>query len=178
MTADRRRGELLLAIRLIEPPVFLQLPHNEPKNARQKEDIETSHYAGQPASHIRLKQLEHPFAQIFDKGEKDLVCDRHDRKVLDRMQRWFDQQIDINPNQERDERPDHSQKCLCHNRQPALVTVKPQPFIDGIQEAFDKIQHLSERVDDPVNYRHHDARTQLVPCVPDPFCRQFLRVLS
>ena len=76
-------------------------------------------------------------------GSDDLVRDRNDREVLDRVDLRLDQQGDIDPDHVRDEEPDEAQHRLGRQRTPALSLAEPEPLVDGVEEPIDRLQERS-----------------------------------
>ncbi len=114
-----------------------------------------------------------------DQGRKyHFVRDGYHRKMFDRMKRRFDQQVDIDSDQKRDERPDHSQHGFGQDRQPAFIAVESEPLINGVQESLDKVEHQSKHINHEVEHSDDDAGPQLVPGIANPLGSQFLSISS
>ena len=116
MATNRHWPQSIGAIGEVEPPVLFQFPNGETEKAGQEQHVEPCDRTGERRAKILPQEMNHVPLKHDECRQEDLVRYSHYGKVLDRMKCRLNQQIHVDPNQEGDERPDHTQYRFGNHR--------------------------------------------------------------
>ena len=132
-------------IRPIQAPVLLELPDQEAGDAGKAELKDEKEQAGRDGFH-RTEQDGRQ--RRHEERKNQLVRHRHDRKMLDRIELRFGQQVDAEAHDVGDEEPHEPQRRLDHQPPSAVAAAEAQPFIDGVEQPLHTVEQPAEEGQD------------------------------
>ncbi len=86
------------------------------------------------------------FAKGKISGSKTLWDTVTTGKCLIGIDLRLDQQVHAEADHVGDQEPRQAQHALGHQHQPALAAAEAEPFVDGVQQPLQRLQHVAEQV--------------------------------